>query len=45
VDSELGSAREGITPRPTAKTPDISAQDQANTNFDPGTAARWTAPK
>ena len=30
VDGELGPSREGITPTPTAKTPDISAQDQAN---------------
>ena len=38
-DGELGPAPEGITPAPTAKTPDLSAQDQVSTNFDPGTAA------
>jgi hypothetical protein len=45
VDGELGPPREGITPAPTAKTPHISAQDQASTNFDPGTAAGRTNPK
>jgi hypothetical protein len=45
VDGELGAPREGITPAPTAQTPDISAQDQASANFDPGTAAGRPAPK